>query len=533
MRIVAALAAALLALAAGVPAALFAQTGTTTQTGGASTKWQAPVPDIDALTCTATQPRLYQIRLDTGDGMIYYCDGTVWQPLGGGGGAATLDDLTDVATAGAAPGEALTYTGTGWAPSAAAVIQEGDARLTDARAPTFHADSHEAGGADAVELALDDLTDVDATGPSSGDLLVFSDPLWTYGVPQLEDLSGTLPPDKGGTGLDTSASTGVPSITAGTWSVGDVALGSQTSGGYAASVSEGGPATTATALAANGADCAAGQWAAGVDASGAAEGCTPDATLSGAAAGGDLAGTYPDPTIAADAVGLDQLAACPGPDEIVEYGASGVPSCIATPSGGGIGGSTGANDNRLLRSDGTGGATLQSSALTVLDDDATYGPRIESPTGGLSGGNMTLRVGATGSLFRFTSGASDQQLLVASENSLDVYTTGTRTVMIGWPAIQFRSDQAISWANTTNPTGGKDTGIKRCAAGVACATNGSSGAGSISALMAQLVPQASAPTCPTGNAGLYFDSSGSGALCACPPGGAWAMIHDFGSGNCT
>lgn len=33
----------------------------------------------------------------------------------------------------------------------------------------------------------------------------------------------------------------------------------------------------------------------------------------------------------------------------------------------GIGGSTGATDNRLLRSDGTGGATLQSSAITVDD----------------------------------------------------------------------------------------------------------------------------------------------------------------------
>lgn len=36
--------------------------------------------------------------------------------------------------------------------------------------------------------------------------------------------------------------------------------------------------------------------------------------------------------------------------------------------GGGIGGSTGATDNRLLRADGTGGATVQNSAITVDDN---------------------------------------------------------------------------------------------------------------------------------------------------------------------
>src|SRR3990172_7661946 len=53
-----------------------------------------------------------------------------------------------------------------------------------------------------------------------------------------------------------------------------VALGTDTTGGYAASTTEGGPATTATALAANGANCAAGQYPLGVDAAGAVESCT-------------------------------------------------------------------------------------------------------------------------------------------------------------------------------------------------------------------------------------------------------------------
>jgi hypothetical protein len=39
--------------------------------------------------------------------------------------------------------------------------------------------------------------------------------------------------------------------------------------------------------------------------------------------------------------------------------------------GGGIGGSTGATDNAVLRADGAGGATLQASNLTIPDDAAT------------------------------------------------------------------------------------------------------------------------------------------------------------------
>lgn len=39
--------------------------------------------------------------------------------------------------------------------------------------------------------------------------------------------------------------------------------------------------------------------------------------------------------------------------------------------GGGVGGSTGATDNRALRADGTGGATAQPSNITIPDDAAS------------------------------------------------------------------------------------------------------------------------------------------------------------------
>ena len=40
---------------------------------------------------------------------------------------------------------------------------------------------------------------------------------------------------------------------------------------------------------------------------------------------------------------------------------------IASSGGGSIGGSTGSTDNRILRADGTGGATVQNSAVTIDD----------------------------------------------------------------------------------------------------------------------------------------------------------------------
>jgi hypothetical protein len=47
--------------------------------------------------------------------------------------------------------------------------------------------------------------------------------------------------------------------------------------------------------------------------------------------------------------------------------ASNTLTIASTGGGGGIGGSTGATDNRLLRADGTGGATAQNSSVTVDD----------------------------------------------------------------------------------------------------------------------------------------------------------------------
>lgn len=48
-------------------------------------------------------------------------------------------------------------------------------------------------------------------------------------------------------------------------------------------------------------------------------------------------------------------------------------SGVVSGGSGGIAGSTGSTDNQLLRSDGTGGATLQGTGITVDDNNALSG----------------------------------------------------------------------------------------------------------------------------------------------------------------
>lgn len=84
-----------------------------------------------------------------------------------------------------------------------------------------------------------------------------------------------------------------------------------------------------------------------------------------------------------------------------------------TPAGGaGIGGSTGAADNRLLRSDGAGGATLQASGITVSDSDQLSGT-LQLPRGGAGG--VTLAAADSGKLITIgVGGGADSVTLPAA-----------------------------------------------------------------------------------------------------------------------
>lgn len=64
----------------------------------------------------------------------------------------------------------------------------------------------------------------------------------------------------------------------------------------------------------------------------------------------------------------------------------------------GIGGSSGATDNAILRADGTGGSTIQNSAITVDDNGAVTVPEIAAPSTPASG-KVTVYAKSDGKLY--------------------------------------------------------------------------------------------------------------------------------------
>lgn len=96
------------------------------------------------------------------------------------------------------------------------------------------------------------------------------------------------------------------------------------------------------------------------------------------------------------------------------------------PSGG-IGGSTGATDNSVLRADGTGGATLQNSAVSIGDAGDITGVNsidIASGTAGVKFG-ATTRLYDNGSLMRVSPSAATMQMFTSGANfNLQIYNSG-------------------------------------------------------------------------------------------------------------
>lgn len=296
-----------------------------------------------------------------------------------------VGDLSDVDETGADAGEALVNDGAGgWSPSAATVCLSTGANCpaddtgTDDQTavevpytPTTGADwtdpdpTEVGGGLDQLadrlttEEAHDHTLAGDVTG-LTGATVVGNDSHDHTGstISALDagtDITtGLLAAARGGTGLDSSASTGVARVASGTWS----------------------------------ADAGVSHLAASTSAD--LSGVLSDETGTGVAVFGTA------PTIASAVlstlVNLPSVTAFPGApstgDVVIVTDDSAVGACDSAAGsavtqcrwngstwealgdgggGGGIGGSTGATDNRILRADGTGGSTLQSSAASVDD----------------------------------------------------------------------------------------------------------------------------------------------------------------------
>lgn len=145
-------------------------------------------------------------------------------------------------------------------------------------------------------LLLTATAPITVTGDSAADSLTFAVADASVSVKGVLQLGGDL----GGT------------ATSQTIQADSVALGTDTTGGYAGSTTEGGTATTATALVANGSNCSAGSAAAGVDAAGVAEGCAAfvptSRTLTGGAGIAVIGDLSADRTIATDSTEADFIA---------------------------------------------------------------------------------------------------------------------------------------------------------------------------------------------------------------------------------
>lgn len=108
-----------------------------------------------------------------------------------------------------------------------------------------------------------------------------------------------------------------------------------------------------------------------------------------------------------------------------------------TPAAAGIGGSTGSTDNAILRADGTGGSTLQSSPVRIADDgDIVINSNTEfDASAGVWGFgragtyNSSFLAGETGSGFRFSGGWGHLKAIGGlAETGAELYSLGGVTI---------------------------------------------------------------------------------------------------------
>lgn len=173
----------------------------------------------------------------------------------------------------------------------------------------------------------------------------------------------------------------------------------------------------------------------------------------------------------------------------------------------GIGGTTGGTDNAILRADGTGGSTIQTSTVTIDDNGVVAGVARLNLTAALNTVGISLMPNAStadptnllqtydvdGTTIRngITSrGIFCRGLVVGSASQTPIYDQSLfhSTMAITSAVVRLASNIIFGWnSSASNPNGSAiDTGIARNAAGVAEINTGV--AGTLATLTALLRP---------------------------------------------
>ena len=146
------------------------------------------------------------------------------------------------------------------------------------------------------------------------------------------------------------------------------------------------------------------------------------------------------------------------PEEIV-LGSGLTMTGTTLSASGGIGGSTGATDNRLLRSDGTGGATLQASGITVDDSNNVTGVAGLTASGTIaSGSEVTFPWGAirggSATKLELWHNAADACLRLVRYTSIGIGEPAGGTNIRTWITAPSAGVMGISATETTGGTSG-------------------------------------------------------------------------------